>query len=494
MNDLSLTSGPFPVIVLVAGSLGLLWLLAGDRRHLLRTVPLAMVGSLVLTLLLGFLAESVFHWWDAELPRILYVPAALTLLAALLCAPRIHSLQRSRAASVSPSVSPVVSVASVADTNITSDAASGSTVVSTARRGQGRRSAPLRLVSGISGVLSVLSVLSVLVSMVLVVVAAASAVNVHFGQFPTLASALGNNGISSQDIGTVAAGPGQPGEPPVTTGTWTAPPGMPSQGSVYSVTIPAPTSGYQSAPALVYLPPAYLGTPRATNVPVLLLLHGLPGAPVDWVNGGQLAQVMDDYAAAHQGLAPIVVLPDITNNGASNPPLCMDTTVSRSATYLAVDVPAWVKSTLGAGVTSNQQWAVAGFSYGGTCTMQLATNFPDTYPTFIDISGESEPTVPGGRNGLISTYFSGDAAAFAAQNALDRLGTASFSSSYGIIVTGAQDTTYGPQGQQVYDAAKKAGMSVTLQVLPGGHSWEVWKPGLQNNLDWLTQHLGLIGP
>ncbi|WP_181036528.1 esterase family protein [Arthrobacter sp. B1805] len=335
---------------------------------------------------------------------------------------------------------------------------------------------------------------SVVLAVVLVTVASASVINVHFGQYPTVGSALGDNGVSNQPISTVAAGPGAPAEPPITESTWTAPPDIPARGTTYSVTIPAPVSGYEAAPALVYLPPAYLGTPKAANLPVLVLLHGLPGAPVDWLNGGELAQMMDAYAAAHHGLAPIVILPDITNNGASNPPLCMDTTISRSATYLAVDLPAWVKTTLGAGTTSAQQWAVAGFSYGGTCTMQLATNFPGTYPTFIDISGETEPTVPGGRPALISTYFSGDPSAFAAQNALDKLAVGSFGSSSGIVVTGAQDTTYAPQGQKVYEAAKASGMSVTLQVLPGGHSWQVWKPGLQNNLDWLTGRLGLTGP
>ncbi len=91
----------------------------------------------------------------------------------------------------------------------------------------------------------------------------------------------------------------------------------------------------------------------------------------------------------------------------------------------------------------------------------------------------------------VNTYFAGDAASFTSQNALDRLASRPFTSSAGILVTGAQDTTYVPRGQQIFDVAKAAGMDVTHQVLPGGHSWQVWKPELQNNLGWLAGRFGL---
>ncbi|THJ65588.1 esterase [Arthrobacter echini] len=434
MSTISLISGPVPVLALAAGAAGLGWLVVKSRRYLVRVVPVALIAAGGLTLVLVYVAENIFHWWDDTLPPILYIPAGLTFLALLLIVPRIR-------------------------------ARSGS-----------------RLVAVVAGVVSV----------VLVAVASASFVNVHFGQYPTLASALGDTGVSDQPISSVAAGPNTPGTPATSQSTWTAPPTMPTGGTIYSVTIPGPVSGYASAPALVYLPPAYLAAPKASNLPVLVLFHGLPGSPVDWVNGGQIAQVMDTFAAAHDGLAPVVIIPDITNNGASDPPLCMDTKVSKSDTYLSVDLPAWVESTLGAGTASARQWAIAGYSYGGTCTMQLATNDSEVYPTFIDIAGETEPTVEGGRSAVISTYFAGDASAFTDQNALDRLTNHSFPDSAGIVVVGATDTTYRSQGQQVFDVAHASGMDVTEQVLPGGHSWQVWKPGLVNNLDWLAQRMGLI--
>nr|WP_231715278.1 alpha/beta fold hydrolase [Arthrobacter gengyunqii] len=268
---------------------------------------------------------------------------------------------------------------------------------------------------------------------------------------------------------------------------------MPSEGKVYSAEIPGSTSGYASNSALVYLPPAYLASPAAVNLPVLVLIHGQPGSPNDWLVGGQLLDMMDSFAAKHQGLAPVVVMPDASNADNTNWPLCLDSDISSSATYLAVDVPSWVRQHLAAGLSGGSQWAVAGYSYGGTCALQLAANYPDTYPTFIDIAGESEPTVTQGTDSLINTYFGGDKSRFTAQNALDRLAAQSFPDSAGIIAVGADDSVYTPEGRQVYEAARAAGMQVTLQVLPGGHSWQVWQAGLANNLDWLGRRLGILG-
>ena len=419
--------------LLALGGVSLLWLAAGGVRQLLIVVPAAALTAAALTFLLYLLAESVFHWWNAAFPRTLYVYAGLGILAVILAVVRL----------------------------------------------MGAETTPVRILT--------------LVATVLAVTAVASSVNTAFGQYPTLGSLFNpprpiSADLPERDPATAA------GVPATTEANWTPPSNMPAAGSVYSVTIPGTVSGYTSNPALVYLPPAYLAAPAAVNLPVLVLLHGQPGTPSDWLVGGQLENLMNNFAAAHHGLAPVVVVPDVSNANNANWPLCLDSDISSSGTYLAVDIPAWVGQHLASGLSGGNQWAVAGYSYGGTCAMQLATNFPDQYPTFIDIAGETGPTIVQGQDALIKTYFGGDASRFTAQNALDRLAANSFPDSAGIVAVGINDTMYEPQGRQVYAAAKAAGMEVTLQELPGGHSWQVWQAGLANNLDWLGKRLGLLGP
>ncbi|MEB7503048.1 alpha/beta hydrolase [Arthrobacter koreensis] len=431
--NLALTTGPVPVIAFSLGVAGLCWLCWGPKRYVTRVVPFALIAAAAGTVLLFVAAELLLSWWNASFPRYLYLYSTMGILALLLVVPRWRM----------------------------------------------SRSIPAKILTSFSAVV--------------VLLASASAANVAYGQYPTVESLLVRPGESSGEVPIRKPLAGQD-TTPSTEANWTPPSNMPSQGRVYDVRIPESGSGYAAGSSLVYLPPAYLGTPHAQNLPVLIALHGQPGAPADWFAGGQLQQVMDDFAAQHHGLAPVVVIPDLSGGTNSNWSLCLDSKQGRGATYLAEDVPRWIQANLAAGLNGPQQWATAGYSYGGTCALQLAVNFPDAFPTFIDIAGENEPTIPGGIQTLLDTYFGGDASAFAAQNALDVLKKQSFPNTAGIVVIGKDDGVYNGEGRQVYDAAKAAGMDVQLQELPGGHSWQVWKAGLSGNLDWLGQRLGILGP
>lgn len=41
----------------------------------------------------------------------------------------------------------------------------------------------------------------------------------------------------------------------------------------------------------------------------MMLLHGTPGSPGEWIEGEQADVTTDSYARAHEGVAPIVVMP-----------------------------------------------------------------------------------------------------------------------------------------------------------------------------------------
>jgi S-formylglutathione hydrolase FrmB len=117
-------------------------------------------------------------------------------------------------------------------------------------------------------------------------------------------------------------------------------------------------------------------------------------------------------------------------------------------------------------------------------------NAPEVYPTFVDISGEAEPTL-GDHAATVQAAFGGDEAAFAAVNPLDVLRQKQFPGTAGYLVAGEQDTVYGPQAQRVFAACQAAGMDVQLHVKPGGHTFEVWGPGLEDALPWLATRLGM---
>lgn len=325
---------------------------------------------------------------------------------------------------------------------------------------------------------------------VLAVVAAALNVNAYYGQYPSLRGALGlppANEIPFSSLNPPSSEPfhAPPDRPLIDS--WRPPPDMPKQGKVTQAVIPGPVSRFPTTrPAYLYVPPAYLTDARPL-LPVLVALPGQPGSPTDWINGGQIAATMDRYAAAHKGLAPIVVMPDATGSALNNP-LCVDSKLGANETYLTRDVPDWVRHNLQVDPDA-RHWAVAGFSYGGTCALQLALRQPQVYPTFVDISGQQEPSL-GSRERTVREVFGGDEAAFHAINPLDLLATRQYPGSAGAFTSGSVDA-YLPQQQVVYEAARRNGLKAEWFEVPGPHNWHSWAAGFVQSLDWLAGRLGL---
>jgi S-formylglutathione hydrolase FrmB len=325
---------------------------------------------------------------------------------------------------------------------------------------------------------------------VLVLAAAANQVNGYFQAYPSLRVALAPwlapepMFTRTGNVTEVVAKPGQALE-----SIWHPPPGMPKTGAVYQMTIPGVRSGFAARPGYIYLPPAYLARPRP-QLPVLVLLAGQPGDPRAWLDSGQIQAMMDGFAKRHDGLAPVVVMPDDLGSEFANP-LCLNSRLGEVQTYLTVDVPNWITSHLQVR-PPEQGWAIGGFSEGGTCAIQLSTQAPRLYRFFVDISGQIEPTL-GSRQLTISRAFRGDAAAFARVDPIVVLARTRFPRNAGVFVGGASDRVYTPQQRIMYLAARHAGMTVTFMDLPGGHDWRVWRGGLEHNVAWLASRLGITG-
>jgi S-formylglutathione hydrolase FrmB len=313
-------------------------------------------------------------------------------------------------------------------------------------------------------------------------------VNAFYGYRPTLAAALGIPAENQVDLTSLPPRPlvvAAPHEP--LDRTWRAPTDMPRNGLISAVQIPGTHSHFRARTAWLYLPPAYLGSQRA-RLPVLVLIPGQPGGPEDWLFAGRLAEVMDAFAAAHAGLAPVVVVPDVTGSALGNT-LCVDSRLGGAETYLAEDVPAWLSTAL---QVDTSHLAIGGFSFGGTCALQLALRRPGTYPTFLDISGQARPDL-GGLQRTIAGAFGGDAAAFARVNPLDEMRTGRYAGSAGLLVVGRDDDVYRPQAELIAAAARSS-VAVALWELPGGHSWAIASEALTRSLAWIGGRTGLLEP
>ena len=275
----------------------------------------------------------------------------------------------------------------------------------------------------------------------------------------------------------------------VSLAEWNPPADLPEGGMLRRAGIPGTASGFESREAYVYLPPAYQASPRPA-LPVLVLFAGQPGAPADWLTGGALRSRMDRYAAAHQGVAPVVVVVD-PNGSATGNTLCMDSMIARADTFLAEDVPAWINRTLDVD-PDPRQWAAGGFSFGATCAVQMVTRHPDIYSSALAFSSEQEPALAKEREKTIAASFGGDTEAFDRQTPLRLMRERRFDGHAIYFAAGEQDPEFIGYLEVLSGAARAAGFTVEARLVPdAGHSWETGSKGLPAGLDFLASRWGI---
>ena len=230
---------------------------------------------------------------------------------------------------------------------------------------------------------------------VFAILAAAIGIDQSYGEYATIGSLFGEDSYSQADLTGLAKR-----KDLITVAQWRKQAAngtirnIPANGTVNKIDIPATKSQFEARKALVYLPPAALAdSKRKPALPVVLMLSGQPGSPGRVFQAGGIQTMMDGYAKTHDGLAPIVIAADQLGADSHNT-LCVDSKVYGNAlTYLTQDVVDWVKTNLPAAQDA-KDWAIAGFSQGATCSLQIGVNHPDLFGTMIPTDSEIKPNGP----------------------------------------------------------------------------------------------------
>jgi S-formylglutathione hydrolase FrmB len=333
--------------------------------------------------------------------------------------------------------------------------------------GWGRAGWPRRVAASVAVVLTLLSTLG--------------AVNHQSDTFPTLGRLVADDPEDVVDLPQVQ----QIRQQVAATGI------LPSQGVVVTVTIPPTISHFDTRPAYVYLPPAWFAkvTP---HLPTLVLLPGEPGSASDWSSDGDADNTADAFARGHDGVAPIIVMPD-PDGFATADSECVNSGFGEAETYLVRDVPDYARSRLHAS-TGPGSMAIGGLSAGGTCSVMLALRHPAVYPTFASFSGFAHLQYQDtSRSETIDTLFGGSKKDFDAHDPTLLIDNGHFPGSAGWFEVGDQDTQPVEAAHALQPAALKAGIATCLLVRPGGHDYDLWSQALVDSFPWLAWRLGLTG-
>lgn len=327
---------------------------------------------------------------------------------------------------------------------------------------------------------------------VFAVLSAATGIDQAYGEYATIGSLFGQDTYHEADLTGMAK---RSDLISVTQWKQEAADGsisdIPAHGEVSKVNIPATTSHFEARQALVYLPPAAIATAKhKPALPVILMMSGQPGSPGRAFAAGGIQTMMDDYAQHHGGLAPIVIAADQLGDDSHNT-LCVDSPVYGNVlTYLTKDVVDWVRTNLPAAWQA-QDWAIAGFSQGATCSLQIGANHPDLFGTIIPTGSELKPT-NGSESSMISRFFQGDRAAYENQIPVNAIRNHAPSTQTLVIGAGERDRESVRNVERIVPVAQQAGMHVTaVESLGNAHDWHAVQDTLWYGLAVFGYNTGL---
>ncbi|MGW4717371.1 alpha/beta hydrolase [Nocardia sp. NPDC004260] len=292
-----------------------------------------------------------------------------------------------------------------------------------------------------------------------------------------------------------------------------------TDGKLVPVRIPDAGSGFPHRTEYVYLPPAWFAGPTPPALPVVMMIGGEFNTPADWIRSGQIMPALDSFTKANGGRAPILVFVD-SSGSFNNDTECVDGPRGDAADHLTEDVPAYVESRFGASADP-ANWAVVGWSMGGTCAVDLAVMHPDLVHTFVDIAGDLGPS-SGTKEQTIARLFGGDAAAWAAFDPLTVMAAhGPYSGVAGLFddLVPAQRSGGGTRRAPVPDddraglgghdgipdsgevgaadklcaAGRSVGIDCTVYTTQGGHTWQFASAAFTSSLPWIAGRVGLPG-
>ncbi|WP_345801952.1 alpha/beta hydrolase-fold protein [Microbacterium sp. AZCO] len=311
-------------------------------------------------------------------------------------------------------------------------------------------------------------------------------VNREFGITHTLATILGVQALPA--VALPARTPASTDQSPISS-TWTPPAGMPAKGEVGALSgdrrIPSP--GYSPRDAAIYLPPAAL-VAHPPRLPLLVFMMGQPGSP----DPTALANALDAFAASHRGLAPIAIVADQLTAPELDP-ACQDSAAYGAvSSYFNVSIPAYARAHLNV-LVDPTYWAIGGYSNGGSCALLFGSRHPEIWGSILDVSGNQYPG-DGSDAQTIAKVFAGDAAAFAAAKpaAVMAAHAGDYAGHTAVFTAGALDTRYGPGQRANAAAARAAGFTTVLDIVPGAsHVGPALSRGLALGVAALAAPLGL---
>ena len=319
-----------------------------------------------------------------------------------------------------------------------------------------------------------------LVAVPLCALSAALVLNLWVGYFPTVQTAWNQ----------ITAGPLPDETDAVTLAMMEKKHTVPIKGSVVAIDIPDSGSGFKHRQEFVYLPPAWFSSDPPPALPAVMMIGGEFNTPADWMRAGNAVKILDDFAAAHHGNAPVVVFAD-PGGTFNNDTECVNGPRGNAADHLVKDVVPYMKTHYGVSADS-AHWGVVGWSMGGTCAVDLTVMHPETFGAFVDIAGDAAPN-SGTQAETVDRLFGGNAAAYASFDPATVMtrhgpyqGVAGWFDVNASVAAGAKPNDQAVAAASLCAQGTQAGIDCAVVSQPGNHDWPFASTAFASALPWLA--------
>jgi enterochelin esterase-like enzyme len=220
----------------------------------------------------------------------------------------------------------------------------------------------------------------------------------------------------------------------------------------------------------VVLPPGYEQHPHQ-RYPVIFLLHGGHGNPMDWLipQKGNVPATLQTLYHTGKLTASIVITPDGNDQRGSNAhwdPDYFDGPHGKVATAIGDELVRVIQSRYRT-LPAPSAWAIGGLSSGAWGALNIGLHYPNHFGTlfshsgyFVDKSGPQNSPIE-----LVKTLSQSDRKHLSIY-----------------IDTGTADKRYLSQAQQFYQQLQQQGIKSAFMTFPGSHTWRFWREHLNDSL------------
>lgn len=262
-------------------------------------------------------------------------------------------------------------------------------------------------------------------------------------------------------------------------------PAAPGRGTVVPATLAGATTGY-ALPSYVYLPAGYT-TPSAApaGLPVVMFLAGYPGTVDSWLKSVGVADALDEAIAAGR-LPPVIAVLAEQDPVRGRDSECVDSALGAKAdTYLTGDIPEIIHRHFRA-ATGRQNWALAGYSTGGFCAVNLALRHPDRFGAAASLAGFFRPLIDHSTGDL----YQGDLDLRRANDPRIMIGQ-SRPAPLNLFLTAGLDDRAAQRDLKAFAPLVKApDTALVVADRPGGHNFTTWRSILPELFGWLDAQFG----